>query len=94
MEGSDWNLPSQPSNVWWNLFLIRGQASHQEPNSSSQFSNPPPEEVGCDFLCFTDIIKSTNFSREGAMADYAHPEALVSTQWVEEHMNDPKVRLV
>jgi thiosulfate/3-mercaptopyruvate sulfurtransferase len=28
------------------------------------------------------------------MADYAHPEVLVSTEWVEEHMNDPKVRLV
>jgi thiosulfate/3-mercaptopyruvate sulfurtransferase len=28
------------------------------------------------------------------MADYAHPEVLVSTQWVEEHANDPKVRLV
>ena len=28
------------------------------------------------------------------MADYAHPEVLVSTQWVEEHAKDPKVRLV
>jgi thiosulfate/3-mercaptopyruvate sulfurtransferase len=28
------------------------------------------------------------------MADYAHPEVLVSTQWVAEHSNDPKVRLV
>jgi thiosulfate/3-mercaptopyruvate sulfurtransferase len=28
------------------------------------------------------------------MADYAHPEVLISTQWVEEHANDPKVRLV
>jgi len=28
------------------------------------------------------------------MADYAHPEVLVSTQWVAEHANDPKVRLV
>jgi thiosulfate/3-mercaptopyruvate sulfurtransferase len=28
------------------------------------------------------------------MADYAHPEVLVSTQWVEEHANDPNVRLV
>ena len=25
---------------------------------------------------------------------YAHPEALVSTDWVEQHLNDPKVRLV
>jgi len=25
---------------------------------------------------------------------YAHPEALVSTEWVAAHLNDPKVRLV
>jgi thiosulfate/3-mercaptopyruvate sulfurtransferase len=25
---------------------------------------------------------------------YAHPEALVSTQWVADHLNDPKVRIV
>jgi thiosulfate/3-mercaptopyruvate sulfurtransferase len=28
------------------------------------------------------------------MAEYAHPEVLVSTQWVTEHLNDPKIRLV
>ena len=28
------------------------------------------------------------------MADYAHPEVLVSTQWVADHANDPKVRIV
>ena len=28
------------------------------------------------------------------MADYAHPESLVTTQWVADHLNDPKVRLV
>ena len=28
------------------------------------------------------------------MAEYAHPEVLVSTQWVADHLNDPKVRLV
>src|SRR5580704_9462775 len=28
------------------------------------------------------------------MAEYAHPEVLVSTQWVADHANDPKVRLV
>jgi thiosulfate/3-mercaptopyruvate sulfurtransferase len=25
---------------------------------------------------------------------YAHPEALVNTQWVQEHLNDPKIRIV
>src|SRR3954466_11194367 len=28
------------------------------------------------------------------MASYAHPETLVTTDWVAEHQNDPKVRLV
>jgi thiosulfate/3-mercaptopyruvate sulfurtransferase len=28
------------------------------------------------------------------MADYAHPELLVSTAWVAEHQGDPKVRLI
>jgi thiosulfate/3-mercaptopyruvate sulfurtransferase len=28
------------------------------------------------------------------MAEYAHPEVLVSTQWVADHLNAPKVRLV
>jgi thiosulfate/3-mercaptopyruvate sulfurtransferase len=28
------------------------------------------------------------------MAEFAHPESLVSTQWVAEHGNDPNVRLV
>ncbi len=28
------------------------------------------------------------------MHEYAHPETLVSTEWVAEHLNDPKVRVV
>jgi len=28
------------------------------------------------------------------MAEYAHPEVLVDTNWVADHINDPKVRLV
>jgi thiosulfate/3-mercaptopyruvate sulfurtransferase len=28
------------------------------------------------------------------MANYAHPESLVSTDWVAQHQNDPKVRIV
>lgn len=28
------------------------------------------------------------------MSEYAHPEVLVSTDWVAEHANDPKVRLI
>lgn len=28
------------------------------------------------------------------MAEYLHPEVLVSTQWAAEHLNDPWVRLI
>jgi len=28
------------------------------------------------------------------MADYAHPEVLADTQWVADHLNDPKVRIL
>ena len=28
------------------------------------------------------------------MAEYAHPEVLVNTEWVADHLNDPKVRIV
>ena len=28
------------------------------------------------------------------MADYAHPEVLVTTDWVAQHLNDPKIRIV
>jgi thiosulfate/3-mercaptopyruvate sulfurtransferase len=28
------------------------------------------------------------------MAEYAHPEVLVSTEWVAEHGSDPNVRIV
>ena len=28
------------------------------------------------------------------MSDYAQPEVLVSTQWVEDHVNDPNIRIV
>ena len=28
------------------------------------------------------------------MTEYVHPEVLVSTDWVAQHLNDPKVRIV
>jgi thiosulfate/3-mercaptopyruvate sulfurtransferase len=31
---------------------------------------------------------------ENEMAEYAHPEVLVSTQWAADHLNDPKTRLI
>ncbi len=29
-----------------------------------------------------------------AQSDYAHPEVLVDTEWVAQHLNDPQVRIV
>jgi thiosulfate/3-mercaptopyruvate sulfurtransferase len=31
---------------------------------------------------------------ESEFAEYAHPEALVSTQWVADHLDDPSIRIV
>ena len=28
------------------------------------------------------------------MTEYVHPEVLVSTQWVADHLNDPNVKLI
>ena len=36
----------------------------------------------------------TNEEREEEMADYKHPEVLVSTEWVAENLNAPNTRLV
>ena len=33
-------------------------------------------------------------SAAGAATNYVHPEVLVETSWVAEHLNDPKVRLI
>src|ERR1044071_9807532 len=30
----------------------------------------------------------------GTSSGYAHPEMLVSTQWVQDHLNDPNMRIV
>src|SRR3954463_12993850 len=38
--------------------------------------------------------RSFESERRFPMSDYAHPEALVTTGWVAEHLNDPKVKLV
>lgn len=39
---------------------------------------------------FTGAVAATAEERRG----YVHPEKLVSTQWMAEHLNDPKVRIV
>src|SRR6476659_6342411 len=30
----------------------------------------------------------------GSTSEYSHPEVLVSTQWVQDHLNDPNIRIV
>lgn len=37
---------------------------------------------------------STKDTGTAEFSEYAHPEVLVSTQWVEDHFNDPNVRVV
>ena len=39
-------------------------------------------------------LTSNETENNTEFAEYAHPEALVSTQWVEEHLNDPGIRIV
>jgi thiosulfate/3-mercaptopyruvate sulfurtransferase len=38
-------------------------------------------------------VKLESFKEEH-MADYKYPEVLVTTEWVAQHLNDPKIRLV
>src|SRR5260370_1042510 len=36
----------------------------------------------------------TAMSRSSATTGYVHPEVLVETQWVADHLNDPNIRLI
>jgi thiosulfate/3-mercaptopyruvate sulfurtransferase len=45
------------------------------------------------FLFFTAFDKETGFMSIDSKG-YAHPDVLVSTEWVAEHMNDPNIRIV
>jgi thiosulfate/3-mercaptopyruvate sulfurtransferase len=40
------------------------------------------------------MVEATAQSPETKFREYAHPEVLVSTNWVADHLNDPNVRLV
>src|SRR6266699_3017785 len=39
-------------------------------------------------------VTETTTSGNSATSGYAHPEALVETSWVAEHLNDPNIRLI
>ena len=36
----------------------------------------------------------SRLEEEFPMTEYAHPEVLVTTDWVADHLNDPKIRLI
>ena len=37
---------------------------------------------------------STTQNQNTSNGEYAHPEALVSTDWIAQHLNDPNVRII
>src|SRR6202171_6878865 len=57
---------------------------------------PTARKAGRWVFCFGgDSSNSIDILEGGSdMSEYAHPEVLVSTQWVADHLSDPKVRLV
>ena len=40
------------------------------------------------------LTKKTSYLEANDMSDYAHPEVLVSTEWVAAHANDPDIVFV
>src|SRR5918992_1621364 len=45
-------------------------------------------------MCGCGTQDNYHHGKESYMAEYAHPEVLVSTDWVAEHLDDPSVRVV
>jgi thiosulfate/3-mercaptopyruvate sulfurtransferase len=45
-------------------------------------------------MCGWGTQDNYHHGKESYMAEYAHPEVLVSTDWVAEHLDDPSVRVV
>src|SRR6187551_2726329 len=42
----------------------------------------------------TSAHSATSIPEGQAMTDYANPDALVTTDWLEEHLDDPTVRVI
>jgi thiosulfate/3-mercaptopyruvate sulfurtransferase len=61
---------------------------------------PLPASVVVEASLFSHPKISPNSTRKfwqevrDSMGDYKHPEVLVTTDWVSQHLNDPKVRLI
>jgi thiosulfate/3-mercaptopyruvate sulfurtransferase len=48
------------------------------------------ERNGAPTACHPSLV----YLKEAIMAEYAHPEVLVDTAWVADHLHDPNVRLI
>jgi thiosulfate/3-mercaptopyruvate sulfurtransferase len=46
------------------------------------------------FSAVTEATATTSVSQSAHYSEYAHPEVLVGTEWLAEHLNDPNVRVV
>src|SRR5207249_9517782 len=51
----------------------------------------PPSHL---FFFTSNPTRPVGFNRLEVAVGYAHPEALVSTEWVAQHRNDPGLRLI
>jgi thiosulfate/3-mercaptopyruvate sulfurtransferase len=74
----------------------RGQARHLT-RIQPEFTTPTARnEWPVGFLFSLKTLPSTGLKRykETAMADYKHPEVLVSTEWAANNLQSPNVRLV
>jgi thiosulfate/3-mercaptopyruvate sulfurtransferase len=74
----------------------RGQARHLT-RIQPEFTTPTARnEWPVGFLFSLETLPSTDLKRdkETAMADYKHPEVLVSTEWAANNLQSPNVRLV
>ncbi len=70
-------------------FAVTGQFPRRQ--KSQEFCQRP--NLSGDSVPLPDRLTQSK-KRHLYMASYAHPEVLVSTAWVAEHLNDPGVRIV
>ncbi len=55
---------------------------------------PKPHELKEAIMNFSNRSPHHTLKGEITMSNYTHPEVLVDTQWVADHVSDPKLRLV
>ena len=79
--------PTSTTGSPWNPSGRR--SARPSPPSWNQAAKTPPQDQAPHSTDRRVHQRSTAMG-----APYAHPEVLVSADWVEEHLNDPKVRIV